>query len=248
MRNLVVLALMMICAGCVTIERVQFQAQIDQKTTVRDGNPSIVSEKPTSIVIVRPASRQFQSDARPIFVIAMHNRGSSSQDFWVQNVQVTQSVNGKSERLKVFSFEELVQEENFRQFLAEASARSRAQRNYSAASQAGFVKSNSTVQTPSGALKVQTTVFNPVAAAIAQERADAENRRLIAATIERGQENLAQLEADVIKDNTLLPGEWYGGQLHIQPLVSTESNVKIYTISIQIGADRHDIQISQAKI
>jgi hypothetical protein len=45
------------------------------------------------------------------------------------------------------------------------------------------------------------------AAAIAQGNAAAQNEAMFAATIERGQQNMAQLEQAVIKDNTLLPGE-----------------------------------------
>jgi hypothetical protein len=41
-----------------------------------------------------------------------------------------------------------------------------------------------------------------------------------------------------------MPGEWYGGQLHIAPLASDE-NTKTYTISVLVGSERHDIQISQ---
>ena len=65
----------------------------------------------------------------------------------------------------------------------------------------------------------------PAAAAIAQSNANAQNAEMISATIERGQANMAMLERAVIKDNTLLPGEWYGGQLHIAPLVSQWAEV-----------------------
>jgi hypothetical protein len=47
---------------------------------------------------------------------------------------------------------------------------------------------------------------------------------MIASTIQQGQLNLATLERAVIKDNTLMPGEWYGGQLHLQPPESGSSN------------------------
>ena len=51
--------------------------------------------------------------------------------------------------------------------------------------------------------------------------------------------------AGVIKDNTLLPGEWYGGQLHLQPLVADEGRAKTYQIAVQVGGDRHEIDIAQ---
>jgi hypothetical protein len=55
---------------------------------------------------------------------------------------------------------------------------------------------------------------------------------------------LANLEHSVIKDDTLMPGEWYGGTLNIQPLVS-QNGRKTYTISIMVGSDRHEITIVQ---
>jgi len=55
---------------------------------------------------------------------------------------------------------------------------------------------------------------------------------------------MAMLERAIIKDNTLMPGEWYGGQLHIAPLAS-QDGPKSYTISVAVGSDRHEIQISQ---
>jgi len=46
---------------------------------------------------------------------------------------------------------------------------------------------------------------------IAQNDAAVQNEAMIAATVETGQRNMAALEQAVIKDNTLMPGEWYGG-------------------------------------
>ena len=67
---------------------------------------------------------------------------------------------------------------------------------------------------------------------------------MFAAAGERGQANMAMLERSVLKDNTLMPGEWYGGQLHMAPLAS-QDGPKTYTISVAVGSDRHEIQISQ---
>ncbi len=67
---------------------------------------------------------------------------------------------------------------------------------------------------------------------------------MISATIERGQANLANLERSVMKDNTLLPGEWYGGQLHLQPLAQS-SETKSYKIVLMVGGDRHEIEVTQ---
>jgi hypothetical protein len=80
---------------------------------------------------------------------------------------------------------------------------------------------------------------------IAQGNAAAQNEAMIAATVETGQRNMAVLEQAVIKDNTLMPGEWYGGQLHVSPPTDQASGQKSYTLVITVGPDRHVVDINQ---
>jgi len=96
-----------------------------------------------------------------------------------------------------------------------------------------------------GTYQVNTIGYSPTAAAIAQSNANAQNAEMISATIERGQANMAMLERGVIKDNTLMPGEWYGGQLHLQPLVSDDGPTKTCSIAVLVGSDRHEITVAQ---
>ncbi|MFO1100514.1 MAG: hypothetical protein U1E81_20225 [Xanthobacteraceae bacterium] len=86
---------------------------------------------------------------------------------------------------------------------------------------------------------------NPHSAA--QARAAAQNDAMISDTIATGERNLGLLERTVLKDNTLFPGEWYGGQLHIQPPVSdTTRGPKRYSLAVVVGDDRHEIDIVQS--
>jgi hypothetical protein len=233
-----------VVAGCVTTETVQFQPKTDQQAMVRDGVPGLVSTRKDSIVIARPAAREFQIGGRPVFVIAIYNRSRGPEDFRVSNVRVTQNVNGNDAQLKVITYEELVSEEKTRQTLAAIGAGLAVVGNSMSAAQAGYYNANSTVFTPRGTFQVHTTGYSPAAAAIAQSNANAQNAELVSATIERGQANMTMLERAVLKDNTLMPGEWYGGQLHIAPLAS-QDGPKSYTITVAVGTDRHEIQISQ---
>ena len=125
-------------AGCVTTETVQFQPKLDQQAITRDGVPGIVSTKKDSIVIARPAAREFQIGGRPVFVLAVYNRGRTPQEFRVSNVTVTQHVNGNDAALKVITYEELVSEEKTRQTLAAIGAGLAVAGNAMAASQAGY--------------------------------------------------------------------------------------------------------------
>ena len=244
MRIALTIAAAALCAGCVTTESVQFQPQAGQQAIIRDGSPGLVSERKNSLVIARPAARQLQIGGRPVFVIAIYNRTNVPQNFLISNVQVTQIVNGEAVPLKVITYEQLVEEEHTRQVFVAVATGLAAGANAYSASRAGYYNSNSTVYTPHGAYMVNTTGYSPTAAAIAQSNASAQNSEMISAVIERGQANLTTLERSVIKDDTVMPGEWCGGQLHIQPLAG-DSHMKTYTIVVQVGSDRHEISVAQ---
>ena len=146
---------------------------------------------------------------------------------------------GESEHpIQVVTYEMLVQEEKNKQVArAILGGLAVAANSYSAA-QAG----RGYYTTPSGRTG---TFYSPTAAAIAQDRAAAQNDAVISSIVERGQANLAQLEQGVIKDNTLLPGEWYGGQLHLAPPAEQGSARKEYSITINVGGERHTLSVSQ---
>jgi hypothetical protein len=83
MRILVVVALGATLTGCVTNnETVAFRSSNpNQQTTMRDGQPALVSRQNDSVVLVRPASRQVQANGRPVFVVGISNLSRASQDF-----------------------------------------------------------------------------------------------------------------------------------------------------------------------
>lgn len=241
MRKLGIAALCAILGGCVTnAETVQFRpSNPQQQALMRDGQPALVSRQKNSLVLVRPASRQFQKNGRPVFVVGINNIGKTPVDFRVAQLQATQHVAGSDYGMQVVTYEMLVQEEQNRQVAAAIFTGLAAAGNAYSASQAG----HGYYTTPSGRTG---TFYSPTAAAIAQSNATAQNETMIAATVETGQRNMAVLEQSVIKDNTLMPGEWYGGQLHLAPPVASEAGgPKTYTIVITVGTDRHVIDIAQ---
>jgi len=140
--------------------------------------------------------------------------------------------------MKIVTYEMLVQEEKNRQIAAALLTGVAAGANAYSASRAGY----GSYTTPNGRTG---TFYSPTAAAIAQGNAAAQNEAMISATIETGQRNMAVLEQAVIKDNTLLPGEWYGGQLHLAPPTDQGGAQKSYTIVITVGPDRHVIDVAQ---
>jgi hypothetical protein len=245
MRALIALALAGLCGACASTETIQFQPKPQQESLVRDGNPGLVSRQKSSVVIVRPAARQFAAGGRPVFIVGVNNLSNVPLQFRVSDIQVVQTVNGQAASLKVITYEELVAEERTRQIFAAVATGLAVGANAYSASQAGRYNSTSTVYTPRGTYQVNTVGYSPTANAVAQANASAQNEAIVSATIELGQQNMATLERGVIKDNTMLPGEWYGGQLHVAPLISSSDGPKVYSITIMVGNDRHEINIVQ---
>ncbi|WP_414473849.1 hypothetical protein [Microvirga sp. M2] len=242
-------------SACVSTETVRFQASGNQQAMVRDGRQAIVSKRKNSILLVSPASREFQSGARPVFVVGITNLTKSPLDFTVSNISVHQkAADGRTVALPVKTYESLVAEERSKQVAQAILVGLAAGANAAAASQAGYgtARANvySTTYTPYGSYNRVSTVtasyFDPTANAIAQANAAAQNEAMISSTVEQGRRNLSTLEQSVIKDNTLLPGEWYGGQLHFEPPQSDGNNApKSYTITIVVGADVHEVEVLQ---
>ena len=205
---------------------------------MRDGQPALVSRQKSSLVLVRPAARQLQANGRPVFVIGINNFGRQPVDFRVAQVEALQHVGSTDYSIPIVTYEMLVQEEKNRQVAMAILTGVAAAGNAYSASRSGY----GTYTTPSGRTG---TFYSPTANAIAVNTAAAQNEAMIATTIESGQRNMAVLEQSVIKDNTLMPGEWYGGQLHLSPPTDQGGAQKNYTIVITVGTERHVIEISQ---
>lgn len=246
MRALIVLACALACGACMQ-ETVRFQAKPQQQAIVRDGRPALISQKTSSLVMIRPALRQFPSGGRPVFVIGIRNLTKEPFEFRVRDIAVTQAAGAETATMKVFSYEELVAEEKTRQVVGALLVGVAAGANIALASQAGYRTTTTTVNSPSGNYSYETTSFSPSRAIAAQNRATRQSQRLIEAAIKDGRNNLAALEREVIKDNTMMPGEWYGGTLIVQSPTKgeSESGPKTYAIALMVGPDRHEIEVVQ---
>jgi hypothetical protein len=240
MRILGIVALCAASSGCVTsAETVQFKASNpQQQAMMRDGQPALVSRQKSSLVLVRPASRQLQANGRPVFVVGINNFGKGPVDFRIAQVEAVQHVGASDYSMQIVTYEMLAQEEKNRQVAAAIFAGVAGAANAYSASRAGY----GTYTTPSGRTG---SFYSPTAAAVAQNNAAVQNEAIFAATIETGQRNMAALEQAVIKDNTLMPGEWYGGQLHLAPPTEQSGGRKSYTIVIIVGSDQHVVDVAQ---
>jgi hypothetical protein len=239
MRVLGIVALCVALSGCASNETIAFRTSNPQQQAImRDGQPALVSRLKSSLVLVRPASRKLQAKGRPVFVVGINNLSGQPVDFRVDRVEAIQHIAGTDYQMQVITFDKLAEEERNRQIAAAILTGVAAAGNSISASQAG----RGTYTTPSGRTG---SFYDPTAASIAQNNAAIQNEAMISATIETGQRNMATLEQSVIKDNTLMPGEWYGGQLHFAPPTDKGGDQKTYTIIIMVGSDRHVIECNQ---
>jgi hypothetical protein len=173
-------------------------------------------------------------------------------EFAVARVSVHQEHNGQLHTLPVVTYDQLASEERTRQVVAALGAGLAAAGNTYSASQAGYGSARADIysrsSTPYGTYRTVGTAtvnyYDPTAATLARANASAQNEAMIANVIETGRANMDHLERSVIKDHSVLPGEWYGGQLHFAAPVNTQGP-KAYTISIGVGSDQHEIEVFQ---
>ena len=82
--------------------------------------------------------------------------------------------------------------------------------------------------------------FSAQQLASAQTSADFENLRAT------GEANMARLQGTIIKANTILPGEMYGGQVVLQPVKRVKGQSALYTIAVNLPSETHVFSIRQS--
>ena len=247
LRVAAILWIAVLVVGCVTTEVARFQPKIGQEALVRDGRPGLISRKQNSIVMVSPARRQAQAGQRPIYVLAIFNAGRQPTTFLLTGVEVNQMRGGQlAQPLQVYSYDDLVTQERNRQVVGAILTVAAAGLNTYAASRSGYYNATGTVYGPGGVRTFNVSGYSPTANAIATARASAENEAMIANVVETGRRNMDALEENVIKDNTLMPGEWYGGQLHFDP--PAHDSEKAFRIAVRVGGEVHEIDVKHEQV
>lgn len=245
--TLAIISLIAILApGCAS-HRVQLTAAPDQETIIRDGLPSLVSKK-KHIVMLRPNSTLLRGSSRPAFTLAVMNLGKKPENLFESSISASQSIDGKSHVMKVFSYAELVREEETRQAIAALGvAFSGAARAYSAAN-AGYVSHTGSVYSsgPYGSSygTYHGTSYDPARAQLAQQAASAQTQFDMATVQAEGEKNLAALQNTILKDNTVMPGEWIGGTV-VLDVPQSDATTKPYTITVNFAGEQHEFSVAQ---
>jgi hypothetical protein len=256
MKNIGVAALCAVAfglAGCVTNEVVSYNPSSTQHSITRDGVGALISQQPKSLVMVRPAGRGVVPGERPVYVVAVQNLSKAPMEIRVADIQVVQTKQGQFARaLPVKSYEKLVEEEKTAQIIGAIALGMGAAANSMNASNAGYGTSHGTVTTsgPRGTYTshVQTSYYSPAARQMAVANANAANNAMISDAADQWQANLASLEANVLKDNTVMPGEWIGGTVTFEAprKEHADGKSKSYSIAVKIGDETHVVEAVQA--
>src|SRR5262249_55575313 len=105
------MAIAVAVAGCVTTGggTGRFQTKSYPQAIMRDGDQSITSRGRSSIVSLRPATHLVAD--HPIFIVGIQNISKTPLDFRVSEASAGQIVDGASNPLRVYTYDELVSQE-----------------------------------------------------------------------------------------------------------------------------------------
>lgn len=211
-------------AGCVTQDRVSFRpTSAAQMPIYRDGRSAIVSTDSVTRVVISPKLREQGRGQRPIFVVAIQNGGSAPVNFTLATVNAELNVGGTPRPLQVISYEQLVQEERTAQIT-------------------GLILGAVMIGAGAAVASGQPTYRNAV---LAGSLAGAGTATMIASA-DRGEEAIGRFEETIMKDHTVLPGEWFGGQMHLEaPRDVPREQVANYRLVIRLDPDTHAFDIAQ---
>jgi hypothetical protein len=241
-------------AGCNTIQQYSFQPNSGQMVINRDGLQGVVSKRAKSVVVVSNARRGPAAGYRRV-VVGIQNVSNTPINFNLSDAEIFETKNGEPTRsMTVVTYERLVNEEKTRQVIGALLLGAAAGANAYAASQAGYGTAYGTVNTTSygrygtynSTSNVAVNYYDPGVNYMAQANAAAQNAQMMANASANAERNLSVLENGVIKSNTMMPGEWYGGQLFFEvPTAMGEiADLKTFLIRIRVGADVHQFNVS----
>lgn len=244
-------------AGCNTIQQYSFQPSSGQMVINRDGLQGIVSRKGRSVAVVSNARRGPAIGYRRV-VVGIENLSNGPLNFNLSDVEIFETKDGQPTRpMTVVTYERLVNEEKTRQVIGALLLGAAAGANAYAASQAGYGTAYGTVNTTSygrygtynSTSNVAVSYYDPGVNYMAQANAAAQNAAMIGEARANAEQNLAALENGVIKSHTLMPREWYGGQLffEVPAAMGEQADLKTFLIRIRVGGDVHQFNVTASQ-
>ena len=263
MRGLVSVGVLLLLCGCASNDRISLVADQSQQGLTRDGVPALLSSK-RQVVVLRPASSLIQSRGRPAFIIAVYNPGKRPIELRASGItaQLNDAASGPV-NLHVYGYEELVAEVQRKQRWAAFGAALQGVGASMSAANAGYSRttgmySGNTYGRYSGGLNgtysasttgtFSATTYDSGRAFAAQQYANAQTAANFAVIQAQGRQALDQLQTSVLKDNTILPGEWVGGIVVLDAPAKAGNGTATYRIDVRLTDEVHSFVVSQSKV
>lgn len=232
--------------GCST-HSIELSAAPGQEKIIRDGSPTLVSKK-RAVVMLRSNTRQVKGSARPAFTIAVWNPSNKNETLYESQITATQSLSGKAAPVRVYRYAELVQEEQNRQTVAAIGAALAGAGRAMSAANAGYVNTTGSVNaySPYGNSygTYTATTYDPLRAQVAQNMASAQTANDFDRIQAQGEANLGMLQQTILKDNTVLPGEWYGGTVVLDPPAQNDKGASNFEILVPFAGEEHVFNVA----
>jgi len=271
MKNIAVILVTLMLVGCKTTGTLQPIVSSNQKAMVRDGMESLFSQRKHTVVMT-PNSYTAESSGKASFIVIVSN--GSSKDFLLSpsNISATAIIPNKDalenvkadsdddtdvvpmkvtkkEELHVYTYEELVKEEEKRAAMqAFAIALGSVGQSMEAAN-AGYQSGYGTVNTygtyGSSYGTYNYSGYDYAAANAARSAAQAQTNAEFSSAAAQTQTNLIGLKNTILKAHTLLPNESHGGIIQIQmPAFSEDLSSIPIDIIVMADDEEHNFHYS----
>jgi hypothetical protein len=246
--KLVLVLALLTLSGCATYERISGVPSEGQKAIYKDGRKTLLSTK-ANVVVIAPQAEKTRSGERANFTVAVKNETQNEILFSTENVSAFKkdAKTGDLVALKVYSYEELVNEEKRRQAWAAVAAALQGMSEAMNASNAGYSTTRGTYSgsaySSSGASaygygSYYGTTYNSGAAQAAQDAARARSDARISNLQSEGEANLRHLASTILKKQTIFPGQWHGGAINVEmpPLDEAPQTIEFL---VDVGDEKH---------
>jgi len=243
-------------SGCVTQSRIKSIKTLEQGRVYQDGRETIISSKNHTVAISLESSI-IDSDVAN-FIVAVKNEAGKDIVFSTENMSAMfYDADSRSKMdLKIFNYEELVYQENEKQKWAKFGAALQGLSESMNAANAGHSYTSGTVfgsaytntgTTIHGSGFYSSHTYDQGAAAAAQANANARSQERFDRLNAEGKANLDKLSSNILKKQTISPGNWHGGIVKIQiPQIKNKTNS--LAININIANEIHSFAFTQEKI
>lgn len=242
--GLMILFALMSTIGCAArYNKISALPAQDQASFFKDGRHVIVSRQANSLVTIAPSQEAFAVNMRPSFIITVNNLSNQPITFSTENVAF--SMDGKD--LKVFSYQELVQEiEQQRRSAATTQALIGALGVLGATMDGGRTSCSGTYHSQNTMGTYSGTSYSPLATLQTQAAFSSMTSNNIAAINAAAEDQLNSVQNTVLRKETVLPNHWYGGYVRIINLPEPE-NPKSVAATVTCGNDIHQFTFTLAQ-